>query len=241
MALQITKRRIGLAIMKNSEQNLIEKLNPINYQAKQASVKRTNNRDKEEIRKELLHIAKAENVCGIVVGWPLEPSGLPGSRCGQVLHLLDHFAETRHEGGYLINQRTRPVVLLDERMFTHGQFDENKYPMDEWGRSQVFGKKSALLSSCENEVENNEKIYSFKTSLRSDHPASDDSTAASLILEEFMKKHQNVLGTNKLQETMKIIERNIEQESENIVGEMKLQQIIESFDQSQQNMKSLPL
>lgn len=236
MALQISRARIGVAVMNNSGK--VKKLNPILYHGKRLSMDVQNkSNSKEVIRKQLLDIAKAENVCGFVVGWPLEPSGSPGSRCGQVLNLLDYFTETRQEGGCLINKHSRPVVLLDERKFTHGQFDEERDPMDEWGRCRVFGKKFQLPTKDEfGNVK--KKNYSFKTSLRSDHPVSEDSTSASLILEHFATKHDTI-ESNSLNES---IENTVDSalESENM-DEMYLEQMMESFEDTRNHVKSLPL
>ena len=227
MALQISRARIGVAVMNNSGK--VKKLNPILYHGKRLSMDVQNkSNNKEVIRKQLLDIAKAENVCGFVVGWPLEPSGSPGSRCGQVLNLLDYFTETRQEGGCLINKHSRPVVFLDERKFTHGQFDEERDPMDEWGRCRVFGKKFPLPPKDEF---GNEKKYTFKTSLRSDHPVSEDSTSASLILEHYVKTHVNtkIKISSKYSTTPITPSKKIECSQERI-DETELEQFIESFE-----------
>lgn len=229
MALQISRVRIAVSTTTDRGTKVFDPIERTN------STKESIESNKENIRKQLLDIAKAENVCGFVVGWPLEPSGTPGSRCGQVLNLLDYFAETRQDGGYLINKHARPVVLLDERMFTHGHFDEERDPVDEWGRCRVFGKKFPLPSKDES---GNEKKYTFKTSLRSDHPVSEDSTSASLILEHFATKH-NITEPNSFNETVENIE-NSSCEAENI-DEMYLEQMIESFEETSNHMKSLPL
>lgn len=71
-------------------------------------------------------------VVGFVVGWPLEPSGLPGASCGKTLHFLDRLMEER------IMSPSVPVTLWDQRRFTHGQFEELKHAQDKWGRSAAF-------------------------------------------------------------------------------------------------------
>jgi len=47
------------------------------------------NSRKEHVKKQINDMVEDLNVVGFVVGWPLEPSGLPGANCGRVLHLLD--------------------------------------------------------------------------------------------------------------------------------------------------------
>lgn len=236
MALQISRARIALALMKHSQKE-VQQLNPIKLEANKPFIRNRKNDNKENIVKQLLDIAKTENVCGLVVGWPLEPSGCPGSRCGKVLHLLDHFAESRQEGGYLINPHSRPVVLFDERKITHGQFDEHLFQMDEWGRCQVFGKKFPL--PCEDEF-GHEIEHSFKTSLRSDHPTSGDSTAATLLLGHFMND-QSIMNSRRLTQKMETGNRSTKRKAENM-DHSHLEQIIESFEGNENHtVKILPL
>ncbi len=237
MALQVSSARIALAIMKQSE-NDIQELNPISYyEVRESCIRNSKNVNKEDIRKQLLDIAKDENVCGLVVGWPLERSGSPGFRCGKILHLLDHFAETRQEGGYLINQHSRPVVLVDERQITHGHLDDDLYQMDEWGRCEVFGKKFPL--PCQDEF-GNEIEHTFKTSLRSDRLTSDDSTSAISILEHFRNNYTTAESKGSKHIT-KNVNRCTERNAENM-DHSQLQQIIESFQEDQSNtMNILPL
>mmetsp|Transcript_15796 Transcript_15796/g.23737 ORF Transcript_15796/g.23737 Transcript_15796/m.23737 type:complete len:254 (-) Transcript_15796:36-797(-) len=185
MGLEITRSRIAVAIAPHPSKNSghIHKLDPIPY-LKQDCGDDFRNMKKEYIIRELSRIVESEKVCGFVVGWPLEPSSFPGSRCGQVLHLLDFLTEKRLGGRYLISN-SRPVVLWDERIITHNQFDEQEYPQDEWGRSERFSHK----------YEPQQDGNTFMSSLRTDFPTTDDSTAASLLLEEFFKQHSNLFGT----------------------------------------------
>lgn len=171
-----------------SKHDLIRKIDPLPYRTQKAQLtfEFQDESAKEAISRALTKISSIEGICGFVVGWPLEPSGFPGSRCGQVLHLLDHLVEIRHEGKYMINGNSRPVVLWDERSFTHQTFEDKTYPLDAWGRSEIFGKKTTALSP---NVKKGTKHLIYKTSLRSDPPTSDDSTVASLILEQFLHHH----------------------------------------------------
>ncbi len=184
MGLSITRSRVAVAIAAHPSKNgssYIRQFDPIPYLTQECGDE-IRNMKKEFIIRELDRIAVSEQVCGFVVGWPLEPSSFPGSRCGQVLHLLDFLTEKRLQGKYLINN-SRPVVLWDERIITHKQFDEKEYPQDEWGRSERFSQKLVGLDDA-----------THISSLRTDHPTTDDSTAASLLLEQFFKEQSSTFG-----------------------------------------------
>lgn len=225
MCLEITKARVGVAIAKHrSNRHSIRKHDPLPYQTPLCDYELRNLR-KELIYQELSKIAASERVCGVLVGWPLEPSGLPGSRCGQVLHLLDYLAERQHEGTSMINNNSRPVVLWDERMFTHKQFEEESNSQDEWGRCQVFGKKTDF--SPKGDIgDDNGQHFSHRSSLRSDHPTSDDSAAASSIMEQFLNQHSLIFEINQNNELRK------EQSTGN-----DFRQIIEEIDSHGIHMK----
>lgn len=90
---------------------------------------------KEKVKQDIELVLKEFGVVGFVVGWPLEPSGLPGASCGRVLHLLDYLADAR--SGRLIS-KSRPMTLWDQRIFNHDIFDEIDKPQDKWGRSAAF-------------------------------------------------------------------------------------------------------
>jgi RNase H-fold protein (predicted Holliday junction resolvase) len=213
MGLEITKSRIAVAIAKHpsTQQDhhpCIHKFDPIAYRTNHEHGNRSTR--KEYIFRELNKIAISERVCGFLVGWPLEPSGSPGSRCGQVLHLLDYFAERKQQhdgrGQCLINKSSRPVVLWDERNFTHKQFDDERTVQDNWGRCQQFAdtqthtyanttQSSNSIPSSEPHIQTHtHALGTYKSSLGSNQPTSDDSTAACLLLEQFLKQNSQVLG-----------------------------------------------
>mmetsp|Transcript_14045 Transcript_14045/g.15864 ORF Transcript_14045/g.15864 Transcript_14045/m.15864 type:complete len:251 (+) Transcript_14045:156-908(+) len=180
MSVEVSNERIAVAITGHPGKKYqeIRVLDPIPYQRNEDCERR-----KYFILKELKRIARSEEVCGFLVGWPLEPSGSPGSRCGRVLHLLDYLTEERDEGCFLINS-SRPIVLWDERKFTHKQFDEKKNPEDSWGRSQSYAQIPHSLKK--EDIESNK--YTYNTTLREDHPTSRDSTISSLILRQFLNQ-----------------------------------------------------
>jgi RNase H-fold protein (predicted Holliday junction resolvase) len=195
MGLNITRSRVAVAIARHPTQgeNCIQTFDHLRYQANDKEYS-TQMSGKERILQKLHQIALSEKVCGVVVGWPLEKSGYPGSRCGHVLHLLDYLSEKHNEGTSLINQNARPLVLWDERIFTHQTFDERHDPIDKWGRCQSFAHKNIELSS---DVDADVNTMIHTSSLRSDHSSTQDSIIAENILQEYMKMHSNVPNPNR--------------------------------------------
>ena len=111
MALDISNDRVGIAIAEhpnsnskeeNCEENNITLGHTIPYmpsrhqRGKGKGKKIFENASiqvrKEKVKDELNVLIKEFGIVGFIVGWPLEPSGLPGANCGQVLHLLDFLA-----------------------------------------------------------------------------------------------------------------------------------------------------
>lgn len=173
MALDITRDRIGIALTDAIEKKIL-KLDAIPYliNCKQG-LKEQNVRVGKEIEK----ILKNYDICGFLVGWPLEPSGSPGASCGRVLHLLDYLAEKDR-----MVSRTRPLALWDERIFTHNQFEELRMPTDSWGRSSRYSRELEMITGQDS------GYYKCASSFL-EHPASTDSTSASLILQQFLENN----------------------------------------------------
>ena len=113
MALDISKMKISIAIAEHptlSNNNTIYNLQPITYLADTTgrgntsqdaphsnSVLKSRHEwqgEKERVYSELKTIVKDNHVCALIVGWPLESSGMPGAACGRVLNLLDFFTGT---------------------------------------------------------------------------------------------------------------------------------------------------
>jgi len=178
MALQITREKVGIALTDTivTEKN-IQKLDPIPYLTTSCDhgLKEQNRRVGEEFER----IMKKYDICGFVVGWPLEPSGSPGASCGRVLHLLDFLAEKKNR----ILSQGRPMALWDERIFTHNQFQEVQMPTDSWGRSARYCQQYSQETS-----QGPAGDFRFASKFL-EHPVSKDSTSASLILKQFLDTH----------------------------------------------------
>jgi len=78
----------------------------------------------------LQEIVHEHNVCGFVVSWPLQKEGRAGAPCGKVLHTLDSLV---NESSTIVT-RSRPFCLWDDHHFRQDD--------DEWGRSQVYAKRT---------------------------------------------------------------------------------------------------
>jgi len=66
---------------------------------------------------------------------------------------LSFLAGSSSRNGRIVSPQ-RPLTLLDQRIFTHNQFDELKKPQDSWGRSAAFCHYPSSSSEIENENEN---------------------------------------------------------------------------------------
>ena len=90
IALDISRERVGLALGAHPSRNLpICSLPPI-----QLFTKRSFGDElrvpREEVAAELDDLVDNLDVCGFIVGWPLQPEGRPGKPCGLVLHILEN-------------------------------------------------------------------------------------------------------------------------------------------------------
>lgn len=191
MALDICKDRVGIAIAdhpnsEESEDNKITLGHTIPYMPSrhQRGKKIFGNASiqvrKEKVKDEINVLIKEFGVVGFIVGWPLEPSGLPGASCGQVLHLLDFLSEKKN--GRVVHPN-RPLTLWDQRSFTHNKFMEVEKPQDQWGRSVAF-------CNVPSEEKSNNQMYI--TNHDGDHVHDDErfrSSCADKILEQFLKSH----------------------------------------------------
>jgi hypothetical protein len=86
----------------------------------------------ESVSLELAKIIRTYNVCGMIVGWPVEREGWCGASCGRVLYTLDKLSDC--DTDERVMKTNRPVCLYD---LNHHNSSE-----DEWGRSVVYCKTS---------------------------------------------------------------------------------------------------
>lgn len=215
MALDISNDRVGIAIAEHPnsnskeedcEENKITLGHTIPYMPSRSRHQRGKGKGKkifenasiqvrkEKVKDELNVLIKEFGIVGFIVGWPLEPSGLPGANCGQVLHLLDFLAEKKN--GQVVHQN-RPLTLWDQRSFTHNKFMEVEKPQDKWGRSVAFCTSTVPCTS--KEKGSNDQMYI--TNHAGDH--TNTSTSASMyddderfksscadkLLEQFLNSH----------------------------------------------------
>jgi RNase H-fold protein (predicted Holliday junction resolvase) len=204
LSLQITKHCIGISITehpsKNESQHIIHDLDPIPYLPKEEvrghGKKRSRisrsmfDMKKQMIKAELSTIINDFNVCGLVVGYPLEETGHPGSACGRVLHLLDYFADAKN--GMIIGPK-RPATLWDPRLYARNHFEHTQTPMDRWGRSAAFCKKATQDKNVYN-VHNESSAYNkiqiyFSNHGKNQRDDEEESYSSNQILKEFLDRH----------------------------------------------------
>ena len=99
----------------------------------------------------LEEVAAREQVCGVIVRWPLQDGGRMGAQCGRILYQLDDFvASSSSSESSGSKKRTtsligksRPFALYDDRPLTRGQaidVDDSADLPDEWGRHSSFSR-----------------------------------------------------------------------------------------------------
>jgi hypothetical protein len=74
---------------------------------------------------DIVDIVNENQVCGMVVSWPVQKEGWCGAPCGRVLHALDQITAQSN-----ILNGSRPICLWDT--------EHNLPQEDEWGRDPVY-------------------------------------------------------------------------------------------------------
>jgi len=102
-----------------------------------------------ETVRELATVARDWQVCGLVVGWPVQSdTGWCGAQCGRVLHTLDQLVEldgAKDNGGsngsdsVLTNRR--PLCLWNPQQ-EQQQHQQDEQERDEWGRDASYSRIS---------------------------------------------------------------------------------------------------
>lgn len=183
MALDITEQRIGVAVAKHpTPNNKVYALETISYMPmkNRHSLRRLEQNDR--VASELEEVVEDYKVCAFIVGWPLQPDGRSGGPCGKVLHLLDYFAEREKP---LLSQG-RPCALWDARDIPRNILEERKmiirqkeHVCDKWGRSPSFCHTPSSIPGN----------YIYRSHDQFQHVSTIDSTAASLLLKDFLDSH----------------------------------------------------
>jgi hypothetical protein len=112
----------------------------------------------------------ADDLCGIVVSWPVQEEGWCGAPCGRVLHALDQIVEHEqrsHGPQHPLLSLKRPICLWDYQH--HGAVVD---PEDAWGRAELYSH----------------------TTTKTEHVASKEQYSeppctAALIWDDFMRAH----------------------------------------------------
>ena len=163
MALDINRDRIGVAVAPHPSSGAgaagvptARTLDPILLPGKRAASTSASSQqhpaphDNDHLLSRLEEVAAREQVCGVIVRWPLQDGGRMGARCGRILYQLDDFvASSSSESGSKKRTTTsligknRPFALYDDRPLTRGQaidVDDSADLPDEWGRHSSFSR-----------------------------------------------------------------------------------------------------
>ena len=135
LSLDIHKNRIGLAL--STHPSLSEEpqtLETLRFQFKSGKLP-------NETKQHLERIANENDVCGIVVSWPVQKdTGHLGAGCGRTLHVLEELAEDTS-------------VINDERPLCFWDSEHSKpCARDSWGRCPDYSRtsdKNTHLASIE--------------------------------------------------------------------------------------------
>lgn len=158
LSLLISKEKIDLALASHPEcRNQVRIVEPIPLTTH--TVENCKVLD-ESVARELMKVIAAYNVCGIVVGWPVEKEGWCGASCGRVLYTLDQLVNADTETDVL--KATRPLCLYDMNHHIPSE--------DEWGRSAVYSEicNKKVHVSSERELYQSEDTSEIVTSLWND-------------------------------------------------------------------------
>ena len=202
MALDINRDRIGVAVAShpNSSSGVAtaRTLDPILLPRKRsastsAAAAATSTAQASHPHHDLLshleEVAAREQVCGVIVRWPLQDGGRMGAQCGRILYQLDNFVAADGAGKKrsLIG-KNRPFALYDDRPLTRGQaieMDDSMDMPDEWGRHSSFSRVPEMDALGAERGRATVQISPHKTN----DNAQDDEEMAAKILQDFLNGH----------------------------------------------------
>lgn len=129
LSLDIHKDRIGMAIASHPtmDDDGAVPLEPIHYHFQGGKLP-------ENVKQRLEEIVEGQNdnICGIVVSWPLQKdTGHMGAACGRTIHVVEELMENTN-----IFTPSRPLCFWDSEH--PAQSDE-----DEWGRCPEYARTSS--------------------------------------------------------------------------------------------------
>lgn len=156
MALDINRDRIGVAVAPHPSSvssgagvATARTLDPILLPGKRAASTSSASQASHPLSR-LEEVAAREQVCGVIVRWPLQDGGRMGAHCGRILYQLDDFVASSSSESSSSKKRStsligksRPFALYDDRPLTRGQaidVDDSADLPDEWGRHSSFSR-----------------------------------------------------------------------------------------------------
>jgi hypothetical protein len=106
-----------------------------------------NGRDIPEFTKQRLKdIIKEQNVCGIVVSFPIQPdTGKLGYAAGRTLWMMERLLMQDQSSGSNNNNTTSPTLPLNRPICLWDSVHAEQPPIDAWGRSPVYANTSTKL------------------------------------------------------------------------------------------------
>lgn len=172
MGLDITRKRIGIAIAEHPENFChSEPVESISLHDQTSPIK-SKGITKESLS-ELEAIVRKNRVCAFVVNWPTN-EGRMGEQCGKVLQVLDSVISQSNS----VVTRKRPFTLWGN--CESASFDS--FPPDEWGRSIDFAKAPVYVPDMS---------YSSKSIMRVE-TTSHESLVAANVLDDWIKTNWEI-------------------------------------------------
>lgn len=197
MALDINRDRIGVAVAShpNSSSGVAtaRALDPILLPRKRsastsAAAAQASHPHHDRLLSNLEEVAAREQVCGVIVRWPLQDGGRMGAQCGRILYQLDDFVAADGGKKRTLIGKNRPFALYDDRPLTRGQaieIDESMFMPDEWGRHSSFSRVPEMAALG---AERGRATIQISPHKPNDN-AQDDEEMAAKILQDFLNGH----------------------------------------------------
>lgn len=197
MALDINRDRIGVAVASHPNGSsgvaTARTLDPILLPRKRSASTSTataqaSHPHHDHPLSHLEEVAAREQVCGVIVRWPLQDGGRMGAQCGRILYQLDNFVASSTTGGQkrTLIGKNRPFALYDDRPLTRGQgieIDDSMDMPDEWGRHSSFSRVPEMAALGAERGRATVQISPHKSN---NNAAQDDDEMATKILQDFL-------------------------------------------------------
>lgn len=197
MALDINRDRIGVAVASNPNSSsgvaTARTLDPILLPRKRsastsAAAAQASHPHHDHPLSHLEEVAAREQVCGVIVRWPLQDGGRMGAQCGRILYQLDNFVAADSGKKRTLIGKNRPFALYDDRPLTQGQAIEIEDSMDmpdEWGRHSSFSRVPEMAALG---AERGRATVQISPHKPNDNDQDDEEMAAK-ILQDFLNGH----------------------------------------------------